>query len=417
MKSFGAMSSAPPEPTTEPCHGWSGCRTYVRYWPGGGPGGGPGRPGGRPGRGAGHPARGRAGACPGAAGARGGERAPGVGLGVHGGRLVAGRAARAGGRAGACPGGRLVRGAGHAAPGAGRGVPGGRGARGGPAAPGGGPGRARGSAGARGGPRGAGGRAGACPGVGWCAGRATRRRGAGRSVPGVGWKMNAKCTEAMRWPVEPRQARGSRHVVAADPIDGSGRGAGPLRLMSRLSQRRVGSAAGISHSEVSRIERGQAPATRLEVTHGSSRSSVRASASEVYPEGPPLRDAAHARLIGRLRSQIPTGVRLRTEVPIGIHGDLRAWDAMLIASGGQMPLEAETVLWDLQALDRRIALKMADGQQPRVLLLVADTRRNRRIMREFGPLVSRAVPDLHPCRARGAPRRSSSPATSALVML
>ncbi len=45
-----------------------------------------------------------------------------------------------------------------------------------------------------------------------------------------------------------------------------------------------------------------------------------------------------------------------------------------------MPVEAETVLDDLQALERRLALKRRDGDEDHVILLVADTRRNRRAL-------------------------------------
>jgi hypothetical protein len=42
-----------------------------------------------------------------------------------------------------------------------------------------------------------------------------------------------------------------------------------------------------------------------------------------------------------------------------------------------MAVEPEPVLDDLQAVERRIALKQRDGGIDRVVLLVADTRRNR----------------------------------------
>jgi len=157
-----------------------------------------------------------------------------------------------------------------------------------------------------------------------------------------------------------------------------------LRLMAGLSQAKLADAVGISHAELSRIERECAPATPivryarlLSVLGG--RLSVR-----VYPAGTPLRDEAHARLLARLRGRLAPSITMRTEVPLGIPGDLRAWDARLETGGDRMPVEAETALTDLQALDRRIALKMEDGRVGRVLLLVADTHRNRAVLREFG---------------------------------
>ena len=44
------------------------------------------------------------------------------------------------------------------------------------------------------------------------------------------------------------------------------------------------------------------------------------------------------------------------------------------------------------ATDRRIALKMTDDDVDRVILLVADTRRNRRVLREFRELLRERYP-------------------------
>jgi hypothetical protein len=59
-------------------------------------------------------------------------------------------------------------------------------------------------------------------------------------------------------------------------------------------------------------------------------------------------------------------------------GDLRSWDAMTGADDWRLAIEAETVVDDTQALDRKIALKRRDGRIDHVVLLVADTPRNRR---------------------------------------
>ena len=83
---------------------------------------------------------------------------------------------------------------------------------------------------------------------------------------------------------------------------------------------------------------------------------------------------------------------MRTEVPLRNGRDLRAWDAQLMVEGDRCMLEAETVLYDLQATGRRIALKMADDEVDRVILLVADTPRNRRVLREFRPLLAERFP-------------------------
>ena len=183
------------------------------------------------------------------------------------------------------------------------------------------------------------------------------------------------------------------------------------RLSAGLSLRSVAQAAGISPSQLSRLER--AAAAQVSVRMLSVLFAVLGMRLSVrpYPEGTPLRDAAHARLLARFRAALPSSVRLRTEVPLRRDGDLRAWDAEVEASNGMCKLEAETVLHDLQATERRIALKMADDGVDRVILLVADTRHNRLVLREFRasiavrfPLDTRAVLDA--LRAGRVPSQS-----------
>jgi len=107
---------------------------------------------------------------------------------------------------------------------------------------------------------------------------------------------------------------------------------------------------------------------------------------------------------------------MRTEVPVGPAGDLRAWDAIVQIGHEIIAIEAETRLRDLQALERRLALKMRDGGIGVLILLVSATRSNRRILsvhrealRGLAPLDSREV--------LGALRRGHAPKASGLVIL
>jgi hypothetical protein len=114
---------------------------------------------------------------------------------------------------------------------------------------------------------------------------------------------------------------------------------------------------------------------------------------KLYPAGLPLRDGAQLALLGRFRSLLPEGIAWRSEVPIPIHGDLRAWDASIAGRGWIAFIDAETRLRDIQALQRRTALKQRDTPTTRVILLIADTRTNRSIMAGLmAPLISDAVP-------------------------
>jgi transcriptional regulator with XRE-family HTH domain len=149
------------------------------------------------------------------------------------------------------------------------------------------------------------------------------------------------------------------------------------RLGAGLSLASVAQATGFSRAEVSRVERGLAPwvsvdsICRLAVVVGL------VPSIRLYPDGPPLRDAAHAALLARLRRQLPAQLRWRAEVPLPIPGDRRAWDATIRGEGWWVAVEAETRLHDLQALERRLALKRRDGGEPCVILLINDTRPNR----------------------------------------
>ena len=164
------------------------------------------------------------------------------------------------------------------------------------------------------------------------------------------------------------------------------------RLARGLSQADVGRAVGLSGARVSLIERGRVP--RVPFMH-----LVRILAvlglelsARAYPVGQPLRDEAHLALLTALRSRIPAGMSWRTEVPLPLAGDGRAWDAVIGARQTAIGVEAETRLRDVQALERRINLKKRDGGVQRVLLLLRDTRWNRTVTRSHSAELRVAFP-------------------------
>ena len=61
--------------------------------------------------------------------------------------------------------------------------------------------------------------------------------------------------------------------------------------------------------------------------------------------------------------------------------DRRAWDAVIRLGGRRAGCEAETRLADVQALERRLALKLRDGGVDVLILVVADTAHNRAVLR------------------------------------
>jgi transcriptional regulator with XRE-family HTH domain len=183
------------------------------------------------------------------------------------------------------------------------------------------------------------------------------------------------------------------------------------RTNGGLSLRTAGSAADMSHAQFGRIERGAL--NQLTVDQAS-----RACAAvglrlvvRAYPDGEPIADRAQLALLGRFRARLPEGARWLTEVPIPIPGDRRAWDAVATVAGARFAVEAETRLRDIQALERRIALKQRDGDIEVVILLVNETLSNRRTLathhealRTPFPLDGRAI--LHALRVGVAPAQS-----------
>lgn len=153
------------------------------------------------------------------------------------------------------------------------------------------------------------------------------------------------------------------------------------RLDRNLSGEQVGATIGISGAHYSRIERGLVRGLSIE------QASVLLAAVgldlsvRVFPGGEPIRDAAHASLLGRFRSQLHLSLRSIAEMPLPITGDRRAWDLVVIGTTWRHAFEAETRPRDLQALERRIALKGRDGGIAAVSLLLLDSRHNREFVR------------------------------------
>jgi transcriptional regulator with XRE-family HTH domain len=161
-----------------------------------------------------------------------------------------------------------------------------------------------------------------------------------------------------------------------------------IRLARRqhaLSQQAVGRASRTSRSKVSRVERGRAP--RLTIADASAMLAavgldlvVRA-----VPGGDPIRDAGHAALLARFRVRLHRSITWATEVPLPIPGDRRAWDALIGRDQWRVGVEAEMRPGDLQALERRLALKHRDGGTDHLILLLPDTVDNRRFIRAHEP--------------------------------
>jgi transcriptional regulator with XRE-family HTH domain len=164
------------------------------------------------------------------------------------------------------------------------------------------------------------------------------------------------------------------------------------RVSAGLSLEDVGRAVGMSHSQLGRIERALHPTVAvIQLARIASVVGLDLSV-RTYPNGSPLRDKAHLALIRRFRDRLSASLVVRTEVPLPIAGDLRAWDLVVYGAGEPIGVEAETRLVDLQGLERRISLKMRDGGLKRVILLVSATRSNRHAVRYAGGTIGETYP-------------------------
>ena len=188
------------------------------------------------------------------------------------------------------------------------------------------------------------------------------------------------------------------------------------RLDGGLTQEALGRVVGLSHSQVSRIERGLVPGVSFDTL------AILAAALgldlplRAFPAGDPVRDAAQLRLLAEFRSLLPGALRHRTEVPIGPPGDHRAWDEVIDGVGWSLPVEAETRIRDTQSKRRTLALKCRDAGVDRILLLVTDTRHNRHVLRLAADDFAEQFP-LPGKAALASLQRGELPAASSIVFV
>lgn len=191
------------------------------------------------------------------------------------------------------------------------------------------------------------------------------------------------------------------------------------RVGAGLSLRDAAAASGTSHTQLWRFEHGELE--RVSVTELGAWCAVVGLdlAIRTYPAGDPIRDRAQLALLERFRARLHPGLGWRTEVPLPISGDRRAWDAEV---AGRLPerwrarIEAETRIADGQAVGRRINLKLRDDPEGHLILLVSDTRANRAAIRSIGEGL-RALAPLGTREILAALAAGRDPGGSGIVVL
>lgn len=195
-----------------------------------------------------------------------------------------------------------------------------------------------------------------------------------------------------------------------------GREIGISRRVAGLTQATAGRVVGMSHSEWGRIERGVLREVSVDQLSRAGSAVGLKLWARFYPDGEPIRDAAHARLLERLRACVTPPLRWRSEVPLPDGSD-RAWDSVIVPPDEFVGVEAETRITDGQATWRRAQLKRAgDPRVTQMILLVADTRNNRQVL----ALIRESLRDELPLDTRavlGALRAGRSPGANGIVIL
>jgi transcriptional regulator with XRE-family HTH domain len=187
------------------------------------------------------------------------------------------------------------------------------------------------------------------------------------------------------------------------------------RLSAGVSQAQVAQVAGLPQSRVSRTERIDGPAPRLDELARHCAVLGLSLSLRMYPEASSVRDAGQLRLLERLRAVVSSEFRWRTEVLVAGHGDLRAWDAFLDGPA-EVAIDAETRLHDIQALQRRTELKLRDSGVACVVLAVAGTEHNRAVLKEHRAALASTLP-LDTREVLAALRSGRAPAASGIVLL
>jgi transcriptional regulator with XRE-family HTH domain len=167
------------------------------------------------------------------------------------------------------------------------------------------------------------------------------------------------------------------------------------RIMAGQTLRAVAARIGTSPSSVLRTERARFPpgASPESIARHAAAVGMRARI-KVYPEGPPIRDAAQIDLIRAFQARLAPETRrlFRLEQPVTTEmGDLRGFDATMEIAGG-VGLEFISRFYDCQAQLRAAHLKQRDSGIARLIFVVKDTHANRRAINAVRDVIQASYP-------------------------
>ncbi len=167
------------------------------------------------------------------------------------------------------------------------------------------------------------------------------------------------------------------------------------QAMLALSDSKLAAAASVSPSTIRRIRAGD-PAIQLDTLCAVAGAVGVDLVLSGYPgHQPSLRDTGQLTIAERLRTTTNMVWRPAFEVPVGEHG--RRIDVVFFGAEEIIAAEIERRLVDFQlqygsAGIKREALASAHARPVRLVLTIEDTRHNRRVAAEHGPLIRQALP-------------------------
>lgn len=178
-----------------------------------------------------------------------------------------------------------------------------------------------------------------------------------------------------------------RHLIAA------GQEIRDARLTLGMSLAVAGQRAGMSPSQLGRIERSAIRRPTYDQVCRAARAVGLEASLRLFPSGAPVRDRGQLVLLGRFETLLAPPLVMRREMHLPRAGDQRAWDGRIL--GGEHPasVEGEARLHDTQAVARRVDLKCRDDPDAGVVILVvARTAHNRRVLAEHREALRQQFP-------------------------
>jgi transcriptional regulator with XRE-family HTH domain len=191
------------------------------------------------------------------------------------------------------------------------------------------------------------------------------------------------------------------------------------RISAGISQEELGRRLGMSGDKVWKIE--HAKLNTLSILDAAEMAAVLGLdlSAKLFPSGVKVRDEGQARRIVRLLESVSSPLRYRTDVGLpqaaGGPTDLRGWDVVLYGHGVRTCIEYEVRLHDVQATIRRHNLKRRDDPSDQFLMVVADSRHNREVVRTYADLFA-DLPRLRTANVLKTLRAGQHPPTGLILL-